>query len=478
MKEKFKKVKINPALSAGIMFTICGFVQRGIQLLTIPIYTRLMSTTEYGEYSVFLSWYDILLIIVTLRIGYESFNVGYSKFETDRKRYMSSLLGLNITMVLFWMTIFSLFKQNWLALFQMSEFSVFLIFLNLMVIPAFDFYSVERRFKYEFKNVIILTLTMAVTIPGLSICLMQFLDDKGKIAVYCKLCVQIAIAIPIVIYIIRYGKTLFVKKYWLYALKLNIPLVPYYLSLTLLNQSDRLMINNMCGKSQAGIFGLANSGAMVLTLLLTTMNQSFVPWLFGNLKKGACENISKVVNAILAFFAVFNLLLVAVTPEAVKILAPKEYTDAIWIIPILTISCLLKAYYSMFTNIIMFFEKTYIIAIGSVMSAIVNIILNYIFIPIYGYFAAAYTSAFSYALFAVINYFVARTILRKKEITEKLFDTPFLVVVFAIFIVAAAILMALYQYLWIRCIVIVMIFIALIIKRDIILKNLSLIRKK
>ena len=126
----------------------------------------------------------------------------------------------------------------------------------------------------------------------------------------------------------------------------------------------------------------------------------------------------------------------------------------------------------------MFFEKTYIIAIGSVMSAIVNIILNYIFIPIYGYFAAAYTSAFSYALFAVINYFVARTILRKKEITEKLFDTPFLVVVFAIFIVAAAILMALYQYLWIRCIVIVMIFIALIIKRDIILKNLSLIRKK
>ena len=53
------------------------------------------------------------------------------------------------------------------------------------------------------------------------------------------------------------GKKCFNKEYWRYALSFNLPLVPYYLSQIIFNQSDRLMINSMTGKGEAAMYGVA-----------------------------------------------------------------------------------------------------------------------------------------------------------------------------------------------------------------------------
>ena len=53
---------------ASIWYTICNFFQKGISFVVVPIYVRLLSTSEYGDWSVFQSWRDILIIFASLNL--------------------------------------------------------------------------------------------------------------------------------------------------------------------------------------------------------------------------------------------------------------------------------------------------------------------------------------------------------------------------------------------------------------------------
>jgi len=68
MLEKTKKIynKMSIASKAALWFTICGFVQKGISFITVPIFTRLLTTEQYGVVSIFYSWESIFIIFCTL----------------------------------------------------------------------------------------------------------------------------------------------------------------------------------------------------------------------------------------------------------------------------------------------------------------------------------------------------------------------------------------------------------------------------
>ena len=63
---KYKSLPVQ--VRASFWFLICAFLQRGISTITTPIFTRLLSTAEYGQYSVFNSWLGIITVLVTLNL--------------------------------------------------------------------------------------------------------------------------------------------------------------------------------------------------------------------------------------------------------------------------------------------------------------------------------------------------------------------------------------------------------------------------
>ena len=76
------------------------------------------------------------------------------------------------------------------------------------------------------------------------------------------------------------GKYFFCKKYWLYALNFNLPLIPHYLSQSVLNQSDRIMINSMVGMGEAAIYSVAYSISTLMVLVTSAINSSFIPYTY------------------------------------------------------------------------------------------------------------------------------------------------------------------------------------------------------
>ena len=67
--ERIKKYKNAPvAVKASVAYTVCNIIQKSLSFITVPLFTRLLTTDEYGQFSVYTSWQGILAIFITLNL--------------------------------------------------------------------------------------------------------------------------------------------------------------------------------------------------------------------------------------------------------------------------------------------------------------------------------------------------------------------------------------------------------------------------
>jgi O-antigen/teichoic acid export membrane protein len=117
-----KKYKNLPdGVKASLWFTICSILQKGISFITVPIFTRMLSTEEYGVISLFSSWQSVLSIFATLNLSYQIFNNGMVKYENDRDGYTTAMLGLSnlTTTILF--VVYLIFRVPLNKLFEIES---------------------------------------------------------------------------------------------------------------------------------------------------------------------------------------------------------------------------------------------------------------------------------------------------------------------------------------------------------------------
>ena len=129
-------------------------------------------------------------------------------------------------------------------------------------------------------------------------------------------------------------------------------------------------------------------------------------------------------------------------------------------------SLLLLFYSQLFINVEFYFEEKYNLVGASILAAVVNIVLNYYGIKMFGFVAAGYTTLISYILFAGCNYLAMKGVCRKKSIDENLYDYKLLVLLFIAFAVVGFIFTALYPFRWIRLGVIAVGLVVIIVFRN------------
>ena len=74
--KKYRAIPIQAKLA--LWLTFCTLVQKGISVITVPIFTRMMDTTEYGRVSAYFSWLNIASIICSFRLNAGVYNKGLS----------------------------------------------------------------------------------------------------------------------------------------------------------------------------------------------------------------------------------------------------------------------------------------------------------------------------------------------------------------------------------------------------------------
>lgn len=476
MKKIILKYKSFPVqVKASFWFLICSFLQKGISMITTPIFTRLLSTAEYGEFNVFNSWYSIAFIFVSLSLSSGVYTQGLVKYDRQRKIFSSSLQGLTLTLVVLWTVIYLVFKEFWNNLFSMSTTLMLAMLVMIWTSSAFGFWAAEQRVNYKYRALVVITLVVSIAKPVLGILLVTHSDDKVTMRILGLVLVEvIGYTWCGVVQIIR-GKKFFSKQFWIYALSYNLPLIPHYLSQMILNNSDRIMINDMVGSDAAGIYSLAYSLAMIMTLFNNALGQTISPWMYQKIKEKKIGDIAPVAYLSIAVVIVVNMLLIAFAPEAVRIFAPKSYYEAIYCIPPVAMGVLFLYSYDLFAKFAFYYERTTMIMLASIGGAILNIVLNYIGIKMFGYIAAAYTTLICYIAFDIFHYVLMTKICKKFLDDVKPYNTKLLIGIAILFILMGFVLMSTYRLPIIRYSIIVILGCIMIINRKIIKEKVNIL---
>lgn len=183
--------------------------------------------------------------------------------------------------------------------------------------------------------------------------------------------------------------------------------------MNVLNSSDRIMIANIVGEKEAGVYNLAYSVSQIMTIFNTALLQTIEPWIYRKLKENKIVEIARVAYIAFSVIASLNVLLIMVAPEVINFFAPAAYQEAIWTIPSVTMSVFFMFLYTFFATFEFFYEKTKYAAGATIGSALLNVLLNYIFIPRFGYIAAGYTTLFSYIVLAILHYYFMRKVCKE-----------------------------------------------------------------
>ncbi|MBQ2980625.1 MAG: oligosaccharide flippase family protein [Lachnospiraceae bacterium] len=460
-----KYSNLSSAVRASVWFTICNILQKGISMITVPIFTRILTEEQFGVYSVYQSWYQIIFVFATLNLSNGVFNNGMIKYEDEKEQFISSMQGLTTSITLVLMTIYLCYTNFWNQIFELSTILVIAMFIDFLVTPALLFWSARQRFEFKYKKLVAVTLIMAAGSPILGIVTVLCTQYKAEARILSFAVVQILFGLIFYVYNYYKGKCFFNKKFWKFALAFNIPLIPHYLSQSVLQQSDRIMINSMVGTDKAAIYSVAYSISTMMILVTAAINNSFIPYTYRKMKEKKYNDIGKNANILIVIVGICMFLVIAFGPEVVSIFAPPSYYEAIWIIPPVSISVYFMFLYPLFGNIEFYFEENKYVAMASVTGAIVNVVLNYIFIPVFGYIAAGYTTLFCYILFSAGHYIFMKKVIKKHIEGTKIYDMRFVCLFSVGMLIGMIIMLSFYEFTIIRYIVILVLFLFIIIKR-------------
>ncbi len=441
---------------ATFWFMICSSIQKCISIITTPIFTRMLTTAEYGEYSLYNSWLQVFTIITTLRLNYGVFNKGMSKYKDRRDEYTSAMQGLTSLITTICFLVYIVFRIQINKITELNTFITIAIFIELLVAPAFSFWTVRQRYEYKYKSVIFATIVLAISNPLVGILAVNASNNRGLARILSAIAVQIFFGL--IFYCINYGKSkiLYSKELWNFAFRFNLPLIPHYLSTYILDQSDKIMIQKVCGYEKAGLYSVAYQGAMVMKIVTGSINNAIIPWQYKKLEQKKYNDIKERTNNMLVFIAIASIIFMIFAPEIVAVLAGKKYYEAVSVIPPVSASLYFIFLYSLFGNIEMFFDSNKMMMYVSVIGAGINIVLNMIFIPIFGFKAAGYTTLICYILFCLSHYIFMKNILKKRGI-DNFFDIKFIIILSVILIALAISLSVLYEYFILRFLLIVII---------------------
>ena len=153
---------LSAAKKASLALIFAKFCQKGISMISTPIFTRIMDTEQYGIITNFTSWQSIILIVATLNLSQGVFNNGMLEFKNDRNRFtLSSLVLANGCTILFF-CVYVLF-HDWLnKIVGLPDSLMLLMFVYMITYPAYSYWSCRQRYEFKYKLLTALTIIAAL----------------------------------------------------------------------------------------------------------------------------------------------------------------------------------------------------------------------------------------------------------------------------------------------------------------------------
>ena len=457
----------NKVIKSSIWYTISSFLVSGITIISTPIFSRILSLDEYGAFSNFTAIYSVLSVAITLNFHSTLIRAKYD-LSNHFDQYISSLLYIIILIISFLTVLANIFYDFINEFIFLSRLELNIMMISLLFYPIINIFQAWQRINYNYKVSVLISFVSAFGNILISLILVFLLNDKLFGRIVGSQLPTIIIGFFLMIYFFKKSRK-FNFSYCAYALKICLPFIPHLLAMNLLSMLDKMMITSMCGTEYNALYSIAVNCGLIMSIVISALNGSFAPWMGEQLHKKNYKRIKNISYSYILLFFVVGVGNLLFAPEILMIFGGTKYISAKYLIPPIILGCMCQMLYTLYVNIEQFEKKTIGMAIASCSAAVINFITNAIFIPKFGYEAAAYTTFFSYFCLLVAHYFLV-----KKMKLHIVFNTKYILLILLCLIALSGLIIILYNYNFLRYIL-CSIYITLILYFCI--KNFSYLKK-
>lgn len=396
------------------LLTLSSFATKLLSFFLVPLYTNILTTTEYGTYDLFNASIGVILPVLTLNI-----QEAVLRFAIDKKTSRNAIATISFKYLLisnFTVLIGLVINSIWGFSKVISDYGVlfFLMFFvqSLSGIIVTYIRGIDRITELSVSSVIASVITLGCNILFLVV-------FRWKLVGY-FLANIIGPFIQCLYLIIRsdFYRHIKIKRYSSQEkemLKYSRPLIANSIAWWVNNVSDRYVVIFFCGLAENGIYSVAGKIPSILNIFQSIFNSA---WTLSAVKdfdpedkNGFFSNTYKAYNCMLTIIC---SLIIVFDKTLAHFLYAKDFYIAWKYVPWLTIAILFGALSGYIGGFFSAVKDSKIFATSTILGAVTNLVLNFIFTPVYGALGAAVATAVCYFVVWLFRFYQSRKYIKIK----------------------------------------------------------------
>jgi len=411
-----------------IIYGIAAVLPRAVNILLTKLHTHVLVSNKYAENT----WYFVFAayFIAFLSFGLETAFFRFFSKEKEKGKIVSTTFITLLISTLIFLAILLTFNKNLANILGFTnplhlKILTFVTALDLLVVVPFAylrvvnkpikfaFYKIINILIYAIFNVFFLWFIPFAINKGISLpkIITQYYANTPKV-VYIFIANLIAsfitfiLLLPLILkFKFEFDKTL-LKKMLIYGWPIMVGGLAYITNENL----DKLMLGDMLGKYEMGIYAACYKLGVFMTLYIMAFRLGAEPFFFNHAhKKNAKETYAKILTWFTIIGALFMMIVVVYINLFADILLGKpEYYKALSIVRVILLANLFLGIYNNLSVWYKLTDKTKYGMYISIIGAVITIIFNIIFIPLIGFMASAWATLFAYSSMTVISYFLGK----------------------------------------------------------------------
>lgn len=380
-----------------------------ITILSIPVFTKLLTPADFGVYEVYNNTIRFLSILFSLNL-YTGFYRYYFEKHLDKKYLMQFLLRTSFFSFVIGVFVLYFIKEDLLRIMNLPSDLFIWIPIGLFSTILLNFFTSYNNAQQKSTRLSIWQFVMQLlkTIAAILLILYVSKNYLGRI-VGENLVLLIISILLVVIYFRNYigwGESLPDK---LQIIKYSTGFIPIGLSTYLISYLDLVLINNLQGNDASGVYSYAYKFAIIYS----GFSQAFItanrPDLFNLLKENKEQEVINQMRSMFKLVTVLACVFIFFAGDGGRILALKvEFEEALFLLPVLVLGYVFSDLAELYNFFLYYSKKVKLFYVSFITTTIVNFLLNIWLIPKYGYQVAAYTTLVSYMVLFAATYWVSK----------------------------------------------------------------------
>lgn len=379
----------------SIIYTVLTFIEKGMGFFLMPVFTAYISPHEYGSFNLVLSITAFLSLFYTFSLE-NALGKFYYDYKDDKGKLILGTVFFTILLSSVFFTIIVyvsfFFLSKYIDIDDLLYRNLLLGFACIAFYPVFSVFRLIYRVKQEAAKYSVLNLCYSFVLILAKVVVVVFLSMQSTGLLSATLLVNLLFCFGSIFYFYRSNGISFSYPLLREMLNYSVPLLPHSLSGVINSTCDRLFIGYYLTLTSVGVYSVALQVSSIMNIVVSSFSMAYGPWFFEQIKvKTGRESIANIANVGVSCFCVVGLSLAVFSKEIIMLMASNEYYEAYNYTAILVFVHVFNGVY-IFTAGPLLINSTRKYASVSIFTSLLNIPLNYILIPIYGVYGAAYAT--------------------------------------------------------------------------------------